>query len=107
MVPTLILQPLVENAVRHGIARRPGQGRIVIAAREVAGALELTVVDRAENGAAIEAVSHPERSGPGLGLDNTRRRLAQLYGAAARLRLDPLPDGAGTVVTVSLPLAHV
>jgi len=124
MVPTLILQPLVENAVRHGIARRPGRGRITIGAREVDGGLELTVVDRAENGAdrstAHSALPHPERSeGPpqpspdtrevraGIGLDNTRRRLAQLYGAAARLRLDALPHGEGTVVTVSLPLSHV
>jgi hypothetical protein len=123
MVPTLILQPLVENAVRHGIARRPGRGRIMIGAREVDGGLELTVVDRAENGVdgstTHSALPHPERSeGPaqpspdtrearaGIGLDNTRRRLAQLYGAAARLRLDPLPHGEGTIVTVSLPLTH-
>ena len=94
MVPTLILQPLVENAVRHGVALRPGQGRIVIGAREAEGGLELTVLDCAER---------PSR---GVGLENTRRRLAQLYGAAARLRLDPLPRGNGTLVTVSLPLAH-
>jgi sensor histidine kinase YesM len=65
-------------------------------------------------------VGHPEQgegsaqpeldargAGAGIGLDNTRRRLAQLYGAAAALRLDPLPHGEGTLVTVSLPLAHV
>jgi two-component system, LytTR family, sensor kinase len=115
MVPTLILQPLVENAVRHGIARRPGRGRITIGAREVAGTLELTVVDCAENGAIGHPESSEESSLPasetgtrvGIGLDNTRRRLAQLYGAAARLRLDPLPRGEGMVVTVFLPLAHV
>jgi signal transduction histidine kinase len=96
----------------------------MIGAREVDGGLELTVVDRAENGVdgstTHSALPHPERSeGPGqpspdtrearagIGLDNTRRRLAQLYGAAARLRLDPLPRGEGTIVTVSLPLTHV
>jgi two-component system LytT family sensor kinase len=105
MVPTLILQPLVENAVRHGIARRPGRGRITIAAREADGSLELSVVDCAEGSATAEG-SADER-GAGIGLDNTRRRLAQLYGAAARLRLEPLPGGGGTAVTVSLPLAHV
>lgn len=121
LVPTLILQPLVENAVRHGIARRPGRGRLVIGAKEVAGALELTVVDRAESGdgpartssAAEAALSRgaglprDDRRYRGIGLANTRRRLAQLYGDAARLRLEPLPSGEGTVVTVSLPLVHV
>jgi sensor histidine kinase YesM len=127
MVPTLILQPLVENAVRHGIARRPGRGRITIGAREVDGGLELTVVDSAETGCHPERSEGSSQAGPdariedpsvapllrddrrlaGIGLDNTRRRLAQLYGAAARLRLDPLPLGEGTVVTVSLPLTHV
>jgi two-component system LytT family sensor kinase len=117
MVPTLILQPLVENAVRHGVAKRPGRGKITIGAREVEGSLELSVVDSAE-GAAPADSSHrageePQAAagsadrGVGLGLDNTRRRLSQLYGAAARLRLEPLPQGQGTVVTVSLPLAHV
>ena len=117
MVPTLILQPLVENAVRHGIARRPGRGRIIIAAREAQGSLELSVVDCAEPSApagpaaVAEERSAGARSGDerriGIGLDNTRRRLSQLYGAAARLRLESLPDGGGTAVTVSLPLAHV
>jgi two-component system, LytTR family, sensor kinase len=131
LVPTLILQPLVENAVRHGIARRPGRGRITIGAREVGGGLELTVVDSAETGCHPErtegssqtavdngvedpslplaslGVPRDDRKLSGIGLDNTRRRLAQLYGAAARLRLDPLPHGEGTIVTVSLPLTHV
>jgi signal transduction histidine kinase len=107
MVPTLILQPLVENAVRHGVAQRPGQGRIVIGAREAGGGLELTVLDCAEPAEAAARAPGPETRRRGVGLENTRRRLTQLYGAAARLRLDPLPRGNGTLVTVSLPLAHV
>ena len=116
MVPTLILQPLVENAVRHGIATRPGPGSITIAAREAQGSLELSVVDRAERSVSSELPTSEDPPpvaradddrGSGIGLDNTRRRLSQLYGAAARLRLEPLPDGGGTAVTVSLPLAYV
>ena len=105
MVPTLILQPLVENAVRHGIARRPGAGSITIGARETAGGLELTVTDRAERGTGGTPAAEPARPvpGAGIGLDNTRRRLAQLYGDAARLTLHPLAQGEGMTVVVSLP----
>lgn len=106
MVPTLILQPLVENAVRHGIARRPGAGRITIGARETGGGLELTVTDRAERGGdGALLAAEPDRpvGGGGIGLDNTRRRLAQLYGDAARLTLHPLAHGEGMTVVVSLP----
>jgi two-component system LytT family sensor kinase len=115
LVPTLILQPLVENAVRHGIARRPGQGRIAILAREHGGALQLVVTDRAchrgepGSSASFAPIRDSRDDRPagsnGIGLANTRRRLSQLYGSAATLRLDPLPQGEGTVVTVSLPLA--
>jgi two-component system, LytTR family, sensor kinase len=107
LVPTLILQPLVENAVRHGVAQRPGQGRIVIGARKTEAGLELTVLDCAEPAeASVPPAGHESGRSRGVGLENTRRRLAQLYGAAAALRLDPLPRGNGTLVTVSLPLAH-
>ncbi len=103
LVPTLILQPLVENAVRHGVALRTGPGRIVVAARRDDGRLELTVADRAE-GTAVAAGSP---RGNGIGLANTRRRLEQLYGPAASLRLEPLEEGAGTRVTVGLPFVAI
>jgi hypothetical protein len=110
MVPTLILQPLVENAVRHGIARRPGQGRIIIGAREADGGLELSVTDRVERSVDAPAAPAPDSGraspGTGIGLDNTRRRLAQLYGDAARLTLHPLAHDEGMTVVVSLPLIH-
>jgi two-component system, LytTR family, sensor kinase len=102
-VPTLILQPLVENAVRHGVARRTGPGRVTVRARVRDGTLELTVADRAE-GATVVAAS-PPRGGNGIGLANTRQRLAQLYGDGCSLELEPLPDERGTVVRVRLPAA--
>jgi anti-sigma regulatory factor (Ser/Thr protein kinase) len=104
LVPTLILQPLVENAVRHGVAQRTGPGRITVSARHSDGRLELSVTDRAEGAAVVEGAGH-DRPGNGIGLANTRRRLEQLYGGAGSVRLEPLGDGRGSLVTVSLPFA--
>jgi LytS/YehU family sensor histidine kinase len=104
LVPTLILQPLVENAVRHGVAQRTGPGRITVGARRTDGRLELSVTDRAEGDAVVEGAGHG-RPGNGIGLANTRRRLEQLYGGAGSVRLEPLGDGRGSQVTVSLPYA--
>jgi hypothetical protein len=84
-VPALILQPLVENAITHGVARRLEGGRVRIAARLREGALELQV----DNPRDPEAASRP---GTGVGLDNVRRRLAALYGDEAELRVDAAPE---------------
>jgi two-component system LytT family sensor kinase len=97
MVPPLILQPLVENAVRHGISRVSTAGVLEVTASIRNGALQLTVRD---DGPGVDAV--PARPGSGTGLRNTRERLAQLYGAKAALRIAAAPGG-GTVVTVDIP----
>jgi two-component system LytT family sensor kinase len=94
-VPTLLLQPLVENAVRHGVAARTGPGRIEIETSRRDGALRIEVRD---NGVGLTGGAARE----GIGLANTRRRLEQLYGAAQRLELAERPGG-GLVVSVSLP----
>ena len=95
-VPAMILLPLVENAVRHGVATRPGPGEVGIRARREAGTLLLEVWD---DGPGLGDVAAPRR---GIGLANTRARLAQLYGVAHGLELR---DGAsgGLVVRLSLP----
>jgi two-component system, LytTR family, sensor kinase len=97
LVPNLILQPLVENAVRHSIAPRASGGRIEIRARSEKGIL---VVDVLDDGPGAPAESYRE----GVGLANTRARLQQLYGSAQTLDLRNDP-GVGFRVSLSLP-AH-
>jgi sensor histidine kinase YesM len=94
MVPPLILQPLVENAVRHGIADRVEGGQIDLTARVEESCLVLCVRDDGHGG---------ESGGPdGIGLTSVRRRLAALYGGRATLVVEG--GRAGFAVTVGLPL---
>jgi hypothetical protein len=95
LVPDMLLQPLVENAIRHGVARREGETRLEIAARVEAGVLHLAVRDEGE--AVAEAAS-----GEGIGLANTRERLHTMYGDAAAVTLVTLPGG-GMEARVELP----
>ena len=95
LVPNLILQPLVENAVKHGVSKLEEMGRIEIVARRLGERVVLSVRD---NGPAFSVA----KSSDGLGLRNTRARLAQLYGAEQSLTLRPAPGG-GLVAEVSLP----
>ena len=98
LVPNLVLQPLVENAIHHGIAPRGGIGRIDITARRVDGLLELEVRD---NGRGLPMVR--ERGGrEGVGVRNTRARLQQMYGDACRLELANGAEG-GVAARVVLP----
>jgi signal transduction histidine kinase len=94
-VPSLVLQPLVENAIRHGVARRARPGRIVISARAEDGMLRLAVSD---NGAGLGR--HMKW---GIGLSNTRARLQQMFGANHALAIGDNPDG-GTLVSLAIPL---
>ena len=96
LVPTLILQPLVENAIRHGIAPRAAPGRVVIAARQADGRLELRVSD---DGVGCAAASPPRE---GIGLGNARARLRSLYGGAHRFEVGGRPDG-GFAVSIDIP----
>jgi two-component system, LytTR family, sensor kinase len=101
-VPNLILQPIVENALRHGVAPRSSPGRIEISAKRDNGSLRIQVRD---NGPGLPAISATNgRFREGLGLANTRARLAQLYGGSHRLELANAPEG-GLVVTLEIP-AH-
>jgi two-component system, LytTR family, sensor kinase len=99
-VPNLILQPLVENAIRHGIAVRAGAGRIRIQAGRANGSLRLAVSD---SGPGMPA---PPETLTGIGLANTRARLEKLYGAAHSFDLAPGPDG-GLEVGIIIPYRQV
>jgi signal transduction histidine kinase len=100
-VPSLVLQPLVENALVHGIARLPGAGTVTIGARASAASLILTVRD---NGPGLSIP--PKSRGHGIGLRNLRERLERLYGEAALLQIVDV-TGGGCLVTLALPLrAH-
>jgi two-component system LytT family sensor kinase len=99
MVPPLILQPLVENAVRHGVSQSPSGGTVTVSARLTDGRLTLTVRD---DGAGSSNGS--SEKGTGTGLRNTRERIAQMYGDRGRMTMDHPAEG-GTVVLVELP-AH-
>lgn len=97
LVPTFLLQPLVENALHHGIARKSGRCRLEIGARLDEGLLHVWVSD---SGAGLPAGFTVGRHA-GTGLGNTRARLERLYGPAARL--DVRSSGADTVADVMLP----
>jgi two-component system, LytTR family, sensor kinase len=99
-VPSLILQPLVENAIVHGIATRPGSDEIEIRSYEQQGLLQIEIRN-ANSVLSLETASSWE--GRGLGLSNTRKRLAQLFNGSARVTLEAQsPRGVGC--RVSLPL---
>jgi signal transduction histidine kinase len=102
LVPRFILQPIVENAMRHGIAHRTERGRITIRARRVENALVMTVTDDGP-GTRTAAPPLPDSNGsrPGLGLRITRERLTGMYGADGALEVTT--TDSGTVATVSVP----
>jgi len=94
-VPSLIVLPLVENAVRHGLSGKVGPGRLTIGAVSQGPSLVLTVED---NGV---GATRPIRSG--LGIDNTRERLAAIHGGRATLSVETAPH-SGFRATIHIPL---
>ncbi len=105
-VPTLILQPIVENAIVHGIAPKPEGGTVSILVKQSGDDLHIQVVD---NGVGFDSAtlhgtnsSHPER--PSIGVENIDLRLRLLYGEAYHLQVTSTP-GAGTTVELRIPVA--
>jgi signal transduction histidine kinase len=98
MVPSLILQPLVENAIVHGIADREHDGLVTIAAERQGASLVVRVADNGPGRG--EPQRHPIQQGRGL--RHTRARLEQLYGARHELSIEPVAGG-GTVAAIRIP----
>jgi two-component system, LytTR family, sensor kinase len=101
-VPNQVLQPLVENAIRHGVDARRGEGLIEIRARANGETLTLSVRDDGP-GLRPEAEKGARVQGRGIGISNTRARLKELYGPVSMLELANHPAG-GTLVSLSIPL---
>ena len=102
-VPQFALQPIVENAIRHGIGASGSAGRVAISARRVDDTLEIRVEDDGPGLARrSDCALKSDSNEKGIGLSNTRARLEQLYGSAARLTLQNA-EGGGAAVTMMLP----
>ena len=99
LVPASILQPLVENAIEHGIAARKDGGRVLIVANADVNLLTL----RIENDGPPNDEEHVSPEARRVGLKNTAERLRQLYGEDHRLMVDLHPAG-GASVTAVFPL---
>jgi signal transduction histidine kinase len=96
LVPTLLLQPLVENAIKHGVARRPGEGHIDVTARRTGGKLRLEVRDDG-GGLSEDAYTALQK---GTGVSTTRARLQHLYGPDFGFEFHTQPHGLAVVVMV-------
>ena len=103
-VPNMILQPLVENAIRYAVAPRSAGGRIEIYAHRQNGMLHLQVCDDGE-GLPPEGSERAGRRREGVGLANTRARLEHLYSTTHRFDLRNSPDG-GLVVSLTIPFVE-
>src|SRR5690606_32436389 len=117
-VPVLLLQPLVENAIAHGVAERPGQGQVVVTAAMVSprgsAAAGAAAASDPDGGAAMLRIEVLD-DGPGLGrapedalragvgLSTTEARLRHLYGDAASLTIANRTDRGGARVAITLP----
>lgn len=98
--PPLLLQPLVENALVHGIEPCAEGGTVTICAQDTSGNIVLTIEN---TGVAFGDSQH---QGSGMGLQNVRERLHALYPQQSHLRIQPLADTSGTCVQISFPLSN-
>ncbi|HET7551049.1 MAG TPA: histidine kinase [Gemmatimonadaceae bacterium] len=98
LVPNMLLQPLVENAVLHGIAQRSRGGSVEVRAQHTDGSLVITVLD---DGPGLPD-GWEERSSAGVGLSNTRSRLRRLYGKRQRIDIGNRAEG-GLCLTLTIP----
>jgi two-component system, LytTR family, sensor kinase len=99
VVPSMLLQPLVENSIKHGLSPKIGEGRIEIRSSRRDGH---TIIDIIDNGVGVARVQGGTESGSGIGLKNVNERLRVIYGTNYQLQLDSVP-GEGTCARIVIP----
>jgi len=100
LVPSLLLQPIVENAIKHGIAHSLGPGFVSVRVSAESGYLRIEIVN-----SGTQMREYSDNGGAGIGLRNTRARLRQLYGEEQDLRVAVSPGG-GCIARLQLPLTR-
>ena len=111
IVPSMLLQPLVENSIKHGLAPKIDGGNITLRSKLMEDKLVIQVQD---DGVGMEATGQVEAVGvnreaftrQGIGMSNVADRLKVLYGDAGKLSITPPPSGEGTLITLELPLVE-
>jgi len=99
IVPSMMLQPLVENSIKHGLGQKLGEGRITIRSTREG---DHAIIDVIDNGVGIPQFDAGRVKGTGIGLRNVNERLRVIYGANYQLQLDSVP-GQGTCARIVIP----
>jgi two-component system LytT family sensor kinase len=99
IVPSMMLQPLVENSIKHGLSDKLGEGRVTIRSLRDG---DHSIIDVIDNGMGIPAGEAGRVKGTGIGLRNVNERLRVIYGANYQLQLDSVP-GQGTCARIVIP----
>ena len=103
MVPSMLMQPLVENSIKHGLSPKVEGGSIFLRSRVSNSRLIIEVEDDGVGMAAVASMEAGNWRGAGIGMANISERLQVLYGDAARMTIDS-QEGKGTRVRIGLPL---
>ena len=99
MVPSMILQPLVENSIKHGLGRKVGHGTVTIRTSLIGGHLTIEIID---DGVGLAEDRLETSSARGIGLRNVNERLRVIYGSEFQMKLEHVP-GDGTVARIQIP----
>ena len=102
VVPSMLLQPLVENSIKHGLSPKIGEGRILIRSIRQNGHSIIDIIDNGVGVSHAQAERNKLNPGSGIGLQNVNERLRVIYGANYQLQLDSVP-GEGTCARVVIP----